>query len=35
MLNFNNPKTKKTLAAIIAIVLVASMVVSVLVSAFV
>lgn len=34
VLNFNNPKTKKTFAAIIALVLVASMVVSVFLSAF-
>ncbi|GFI33242.1 hypothetical protein IMSAGC013_04650 [Lachnospiraceae bacterium] len=35
MINFNNPKTKKTIAAVIALILVASMVVSVFLSAFV
>ncbi|EOT23474.1 hypothetical protein C805_03135 [Eubacterium sp. 14-2] len=35
MLNFNNPKTKKTFAAIVALILVASMVISVFLSAFV
>lgn len=35
MMNFNNPKMKKTFAAVIALVLVASMVVSVFLSAFV
>ncbi|MCI9447841.1 MAG: hypothetical protein HFH36_10720 [Lachnospiraceae bacterium] len=35
MLNFNNPKTKKTFAAVIALILVASMVISVFLSAFV
>ncbi len=35
MINFHNPKTKKTFAAVIAIILVASMVVSVFLSAFV
>lgn len=35
MINFNNPKHKKTFAAIIALILVASMVASVFLSAFV
>ena len=35
MLNFNNPKTKKTFAAVIALILVVSMVLSVFLSAFV
>ncbi len=35
MFNFNNPKNKKTFAAVIAILLVASMVISVFLSAFV
>lgn len=35
VLNFNNPKTKKTFAAVVAIILVASMVLSVFLSAFV
>lgn len=35
MLNFNNPKTKKTFAAVIAIILVISMVAAVFLSAFV
>jgi len=35
MMNFNNPKTKKTFAAVIALILVASMVLSVFLSAFV
>lgn len=35
MLNFNNPKTKKTFAAIVALILVFSMVISVFLSAFV
>jgi hypothetical protein len=34
MINFHNPKTKKTFAAIVALVLVASMVVSLFLAAF-
>lgn len=34
MINFNNPKTKKTFAAVIALILVVSMVVSLFLSAF-
>lgn len=34
-MNFNNPKTKKTFAAIVALILVVSMVASVFLSAFV
>ena len=33
-MNFNNPKTKKTFAAAVAIILVASMIVSLFLSAF-
>ena len=33
-MNFNNPKTKKTFAAVVAIILVASMIVSLFLSAF-
>ncbi len=33
-MNFNNPKTKKTFAAVVAVILVASMVVSLFLSAF-
>lgn len=35
MINFHNPKTKKTFATVVAIILVASMVISVFLSAFV
>ncbi len=34
MMNFHNPKTKKTFAAIVALILVASMVVSLFLAAF-
>ena len=33
-MNFNNPKTKKSFAAVVAIILVASMIVSLFLSAF-
>ena len=33
-MNFNNPKTKKTFAAVVAIILVAYMIVSLFLSAF-
>lgn len=33
-MNFNNPKTKKTFAAVVAIILVASMIVSLFLSTF-
>ena len=34
-MNFNNPKTKKTFAAVVAVILVLSMVVSLFLAAFV